>query len=311
VAEAASGTVYLGGTPIGVIAKSDGMTVMEITDVITEKGAVRPSEAAGLRKGDMILRINSYKISGAEDISKALEKGGIALILIRRNGENLTLSVMPVKDLMTNTYKLGLQVKNEIAGVGTLTYVRADNKRFGGLGHNIYDGEFKNKDAYKYGTTFECTIIGVVKGEPGKAGELRGSFNRGGNPTGKIDKNTFAGIFGPAEEILYDGRPLIGVGNRDAVNPGKAYIYTSLKGSVPEKFEIEIVKAAKQNVPEDRSLVIRITDDRLLNESGGIVQGMSGSPIIQNGKLIGAVTHVFINDPTRGYGIYIDWMIDN
>ena len=140
---------------------------------------------------------------------------------------------------------------------------------------------------------------------------IKRGFPKGRGPERKRRQKHFSGVFGDAEPILYDKRPLIELGNRNMVKQGKGYIYTTLEGGVPCRYEIEIVKVIKQNSPSDKSMVIHITDKALLNRAGGICQGMSGSPIIQNGKLIGAVTHVFINDPTRGYGIYIDWMIDN
>lgn len=311
-AETLSQSVYLGGVPIGVIAKSKGVTVLDITDVITSKGTIRPAEAGGIQKGDLIIKINNFDIISPEDIGKALETAeGSVTVTVLRMDETIELTVKPEFDIISKAKKLGLQVRNEIAGVGTLTYVRADNKRFGGLGHQICDSDARNKDIYSFGSVFKCDILGVIKGEQGKAGELRGSFKRSEEPVGKLDKNTFTGIFGSAESKMYEGRPMIAVGSRHSVVPGKAYIYTTVKGGKPEKYEIEIVKAVRQNACSDKSMVISIKDQRLLNETGGIVQGMSGSPIIQNGKLIGAVTHVFINDPTRGYGIYLDWMLSN
>lgn len=310
-AESYQNTVYLGGTPMGVVAKSDGVTIVNITDVATANGTVSPSKQGGLEKGDLIIKIDTYDIKCPEDIAKALaSRPECVKMMVVRCGNSLTFSVRPAEDINTKTLKLGLHVKNELAGVGTLTYVRADTKRFGGLGHMIFESD-RNKDIYKFGHIYGCSIEGIVKGEAGRAGELRGSFNRYGDFSGKIDKNLFCGIYGVAEQSLYDKRPLIAVGSRNEVIPGKAYIYTTVSGNKPDKYEIEIVKAMSQNEPCDKSMVIRVTDKRLLDITGGIVQGMSGSPIIQNGKLIGAVTHVFINDLTRGYGIYTDWMLNN
>ena len=147
-------------------------------------------------------------------------------------------------------------------------------------------------------------------GTQGKAGELKGYFERK-EQIGAIDKNNDYGIFGYINDFNYKKYPLIEVGSKEDVTSGKAYIYTSIKGSVPKRYEIEIIKNINQSSPNQKGLVIRVTDKELLGTTGGIVQGMSGSPIVQNSKLVGAVTHVFINDPTRGYGIYIDWMINN
>ncbi|MFA5449847.1 MAG: SpoIVB peptidase [Clostridia bacterium] len=307
-----AGSVYLGGTPIGVISESKGVTVLQICDVITKNGSQRPAEKAGIKKGDFITKIDNFDINSPSDITSALEKSPESVkILAIRNNEPMEFVVYPADDIVTKSKKLGLQVKNEIAGVGTLTYVRADTKRFGGLGHQISDAESTNRDLYKTGKIFPCNIIGVVKGEEGKAGELRGTFRRSDKPQGTLDKNNFCGIFGVANKELYSERPMIALGKKDTVVPGKAYVYTTIDGNKPEKYEIEIVKASPQTVISDKSMVISITDKRLLEKTGGIVQGMSGSPIVQNGKLIGAITHVFINDPTKGYGIYIDWMLVN
>lgn len=308
-AYAYSDSVYLGGTPVGIVIGIDGVLVQELSDVIGKNGAVKPAENAGIRVGDYIYMINDKRIEKVSDIANALSGvSGEINVLIKRGNDSITVKITPEYDVIANAPKLGLKVKDELAGVGTLTFVTADGKQFGALGHQIFDPKTDVREGFGNGNVYACSILGVVKGEEGKPGELRGTFDRTSAVTGHIQKNNFTGVFGTSEAILYDGRPLVARGGRDSVKPGKAYVYTTIYGNTPDKYEIEIVKAEKQNSPQDRSMVIHVTDERLLNTTGGIVQGMSGSPIVQNGKLIGAVTHVFINDPTRGYAIYLDWM---
>jgi len=311
-AENAQNAVYLGGTPMGIAVKSKGVTVINISDVLTESGLKRPAEECGLLRGDLIIKMGAQDIKSAEDINKALAKNPQSVeMLVLRKGEPKVLTIIPATDVRTQSKKLGIQIKNEVAGVGTLTYVRGDNKRFGCLGHQIFDLESTNENIYNLGSVYNANIIGYVKGEQGKAGELRGAFGRRGDVYGSVDANNFAGIFGEAERALYDKRPMISVGSRHTVKPGKAHIYTTINGDAPKCYEIEIIKASRQDSPQDKGMVISIKDERLLSTTGGIVQGMSGSPIVQNGVLIGAVTHVFLNDPTKGYGIYVDWMLMN
>ncbi|MGI6132841.1 MAG: SpoIVB peptidase [Christensenellales bacterium] len=314
LAEKGSTKVYLGGNPIGVVARADGVVVTDYVDVMTESGVRCPAKEAGLNVGDIIKQLNSQKINGLSDIRNILKynydsKSASMEINIERNGSNLQLSIKPCVDISLNEYKLGIMAKDDISGVGTITYIIPSNNRFGGLGHRIYDNKMPKLHVYNKGNIYGCAIIGVVKGSNSKAGELRGHINKKNN-MGILEKNNEYGIFGyiNASNQKY---PLVELGNRKSVRPGKAYIYTSIDGDTPEKYEIEIIKAIPQENPAAKGLVIRITDGELVNKSGGIVQGMSGSPIVQNGKLVGAVTHVFINDPTKGYGVYIDWMINN
>lgn len=311
-ADSFQGSVFLGGTPIGVVVRGEGVIIEGFTCVVSTDGTVCPAKDAGLLPGDYIYRINNNVIKNPMDVSTAIEDlaGVSATVYYERNGDKMKAFVTPAYDIVHKVKKLGMNVKNEIAGVGTLTFVEVRSKRYGGLGHMIYDVKTSKRDIFTNGCLYPCSIVGVVRGEEGKPGELRGTFKRDGS-TGSLDTNNFSGIFGDAEDLLFDERPMIALGSKESVRTGKAYIYTTLSGNKPEKYEIEIVKTVKQNSPMDRSMVLHVTDERLLEKTGGIVQGMSGSPIIQNDKLIGAVTHVFINDPTRGYGIYIDWMTES
>ncbi|MFW5779893.1 MAG: SpoIVB peptidase [Bacillota bacterium] len=307
--------VYLGGSPLGITAYADGIIVSDYAEVFSEEGMSCPSKESGILIGDMIIAIDKKKIKTVEEMIEYLNKkykSNKQLELeILRNDQKKTIAIKPAKDRALNQYKLGIMVKSDIAGVGTLTYVVPERNRFAGLGHKIYDSSLPQQDVYKKGLIYPCSIIGTVKGKQGKAGELKGYFEKNGEDMGYIDKNNDYGIFGYFEDFNYKQYPLIELGSKKDVTPGKAYVYTSVKGSVPKRYEIEIVKNLNQQSPAQKGLVIRVTDKELLDVTAGIVQGMSGSPIVQNQKLIGAVTHVFINDPTKGYGMYIDWMINN
>ena len=195
--------------------------------------------------------------------------------------------------------------------MGTLTYVQHETDKFGALGHPITDFETGAVVPAKGGKVFGCSVVGLSKGQRGAPGEMKGVFMQGKNGKGTIDKNTDSGVFGKMTDksSLVDLNKSAEVGGRLSVRPGKATLVSSITG-VSENYEIEIIKANYQPKSGDKSFVFRVTDERLLDLTGGIIQGMSGSPIMQNGKIIGAVTHVFVSDPTKGYGIYIDWMLE-
>ncbi len=212
---------------------------------------------------------------------------------------------------MTNTYKLGLWVKEDAVGIGTLSFVNATTKRFGSLGHSINDSETNECIKVSGGNIYESKILGIKKGKSGKAGELIGTFNRE-NVIGTVDKNCEYGVYGFVDsvETITKNKTAVDIGGRLSAKPGKAQILTCLDGDEIKAYDIEIIKTNFQSACNEKSMVLRVTDKNLIAKTGGIVQGMSGSPIIQDGKLIGAVTHVFVNDATKGFGIYIDWMLE-
>ena len=230
---------------------------------------------------------------------------------VRRNGEICDMSISPALDSITNTYKLGLWVKEDAVGIGTLSFVNATTKRFGSLGHSINDSETNEIIDVSGGNIYESKILGIKKGKSGKAGELMGTFSRE-HVIGSVDKNCEFGVYGFVDDVstFTVNKTSIDIGGRLSAKPGKAQILSSLDGDEIKAYDIEIIKTNFQQSCNEKSMVIRVTDKELIEKTGGIVQGMSGSPIIQNGKLIGAVTHVFINDATKGFGIYIDWMLE-
>lgn len=301
--------VYLGGMPIGVSIGSNGLIVANISSIITLNGSVSPATQAGLKVGDEILSINDNQISSTEQFIKEINNsdGNYIKLTIKRNGNIEQINIKPHKDLLTGKYMLGISVRDGVSGIGTMTYIKDDN-RYGALGHPI--SEVSTSEDINKGTIYTCEIYGSIKGEKGKPGELKGYYNSN-NEIGTVDKNTNYGIFGNIEKTLPSDMETIELGGIAAAKPGKALIYTTVDNNGRQPYAIEIVKTEYQKFPDNKGMIIHVTDEKLLEKTGGIVQGMSGSPIVQDGKLVGAVSHVFINDPTRGYGMYIDWMINN
>jgi stage IV sporulation protein B len=232
-------------------------------------------------------------------------------IAYQRAGEQRTCLLTPHKDESTGAVRLGAWVRDSTAGVGTMSFYDPDTGRYAALGHAITDGDTGAVLTVSEGQVLRADIVAVQKGQKGAPGELKGSFLREGQRLGDIRRNSILGIYGaldkPAANPLYpDGLP---IGLRSGVHTGKATILSSVDGTGVHEYAIEITRVNPQSVPAPKSMVIRVTDERLLEATGGIVQGMSGSPIIQDGRLIGAVTHVFVSDPTQGYGLYVDWML--
>lgn len=293
--------IYLGGMPAGFSLLTRGASIVGLSDVITEKGLLSPAKEAGLKVGDTILKIDGVDINGASDIEKSLVDGLVKNLTVKRCGEVFNDTITPAKDLSGN-FKLGIFVRDNVNGIGTITYVKGN--RFASLGHPVLNDNSEIVEIIG-GDLFHCNITDYIKGERGKPGELRGIFIRK-DVIGTIDKNTECGVFGTYKEINKD--ELISIETAEAVM-GNATIYTTIKGESPKEYSITIIKV--DNGLGQKNFVIKINDERLLECTGGIVQGMSGSPIVQNGKLVGAVTHVFINDPTRGFGVSIQNMLNN
>ena len=309
--------VYPGGNVIGFTLNGDGVVVLGKSAVSTENGNIETTKNSDIQNGDLIKKIEDEQVQSIADIYRITNKientNRELSISLTRNGREIDTTIKNVLDKNSGIYKLGLWVKDDVSGIGTLTYIREDNNRFGALGHSIYDNDTKTIYDISDGDAFNCTVIGINKGTKGKAGELKGLFVQGkNNKIGKIDKNCEYGVFGEIdlEKVNYTQKPLK-AGGRLSAKQGKAYIRCCLDGKNFDDYEIEIIKTNYQSRSSEKSMVIKITDEELLKKTGGIVQGMSGSPIIQGGKVVGAVTHVFLNDATKGFGIYLDWMINN
>ncbi len=297
--------VYLGGQTCGFNLKTRGATVVSITDVLTDEGVISPSKCAGLEIGDIILSINGNDINTASDLTTILNdfKGGLLITEILRNNAKKLLDIFPEKDVNGN-YKIGVLIREDLQGLGTVTYIK-ENGEFGALGHPVanQNGEVFNVIG---GDVYTSSIIGVNKAKRGKAGELKGIFI-GDKSIGYISENKDSGLYGKFNNFNSLEYKKIEI---ERATVGKAEIYSTIDNNSPSKYDIEIIKTDFRS-GNNKNLVIKITDKELLNKTGGILQGMSGSPIVQNGKLVGAVTHVFINDASRGYGISIDNMIEN
>lgn len=293
--------VYVGGTPFGIKFFTRGATVVGF-----ENEMENPAYRAGLRLYDTVIKVNGQEFSGVSDITRVAEDGKEIELTYLRAGKEFTIKFTPKYSQNEKKYSLGVHFKDSGAGIGTLTYVLPDGT-FGGLGHGICDAETGDLTPIGSGSVLGVTVNGIVKGQRGAPGELKGYFNS--SKVGAIYKNTDCGIFGALAEIPSTlGNKTYSIGLKNELKEGEATILCTLDNNVRHEYKVEI-SAINRNATGNKCFTVKITDEKLLAATGGIVQGMSGSPIIQNGKLVGAVTHVLINDPTTGYGIFIENML--
>lgn len=301
--------VYVGGVPIGVSISTQGAIVINESVVLGESGREETEKSVDFKAGDLIYEINGKKVKSIEDIPEMLTESDAEVKFLRKN-KTMKAVIKPVRDVESGKLKLGLLVKDDISGIGTLTYVNKQSGDFGALGHSISEAD--NPIEVESGNIYNCSLVGIDKGKKNDPGQLRCVFVQNSDSKGKIEKNSKYGVFGQMQnkEGLVDENLTCKLGGRLSVSPGKAYVVSSVSG-IREEYEIEIIKASYQKKAHDKSIVFRVKDKRLLELTGGIVQGMSGSPIMQNGKLVGAITHVFTSDSTKGYGVYVDWMVED
>ncbi len=300
---------YIGGMTAGFMLSAEGTEIIGLSEVAAEDGLHRPAEDAGIRIGDTIVAVDDIRIKTIGDLNAALERSGgkPVKLTVKRRGETAETEILPVKEKKSGKYKIGVLIRDTLAGIGTVTFVNQKTYRFGALGHDVCDDN-KNSLGIAESKVYLCSVIGVNKGVRGKAGELRGLFLND-SALGKAEKVCSTGLYGTFDKKYdFSHCESVEAAPLSAATIGKAVIYSTVDGCCPQQYEINIVKVDEDN-RENKNFVIKVTDPRLIEETGGIVQGMSGSPIVQNGKLIGAVTHVFLNDPTRGYGIGIEKMI--
>ncbi|MGL5378535.1 SpoIVB peptidase [Clostridium sp.] len=306
--------VYPGGTSVGVRLSTKGVLVVGHSEIETSEGKVEsPGKNSGIELGDILTKVNGEEITSSKDLAKKIKSLNTSNIEVEylRNDELAQKNVELLEE--DGEYKLGLWVRDSTAGIGTLTFYHKETSTFGALGHPITDGDTNKAFVIKKGELLSSSVISVRKGEKGAPGELKGLFSNDKTNIGVIEKNTQSGIFGITNESLVNNlynKPLK-VGFRSEIKEGPAKIITTLDEKGPKEYDIEIVKLLAQDKPGPKSMVIKVTDPELLEKTGGIVQGMSGSPIIQDDKIIGAVTHVLINKPDVGYGIYIEWMLQD
>ena len=299
------------GMPVGIYLKSRGVMVIGTGKVTDENGSEAEPAYGILQSGDYIEAINGEPLSDKEALITSLNRMGEseALLRVRRGGRELELSVDTVKTA-DGSRKLGAWVRDDTQGIGTMTYLKPDGG-FGALGHGISDSDTGRVVEIENGALYETEILGIEKGSAGNPGVMAGVIYYGpGSRLGSVAQNTDCGIFGTAGQAFCDavGQQTMEVGHRQDVKRGKAWIRSCVSGEACD-YEIEIQRVDYSPAKENKSLVFQVTDERLLRLTGGIVQGMSGSPILQNGKLVGAVTHVFVQDSTRGYGIFVEDML--
>lgn len=298
-----------GGIPFGVKFSTQGVIVIGFSDIEGMSKTMNPAYAAGLRAKDVITEVNGKAIKGASDLTRAIEQsGGEELdVTYVRNGERTVVKIKPLYSRTEGKYKTGMWVKDSGAGIGTVTYVDPATCRFAGLGHGICDGETGELIPMTCGDVMNVRINAIKKGIAGAPGEVKGYF--GTEKTGTLLSNTSCGVYGAFDKLPEGLGQAIPVGSRHEVKSGEAEIICTLDDGVRRTYKIEI-GTVNRDETGSKCFIIKVTDPMLIEKTGGIVQGMSGSPIIQNGKLVGAVTHVMINDPTVGYGIFIENMLD-
>ncbi|MBR5321998.1 MAG: SpoIVB peptidase [Clostridia bacterium] len=303
-------TLYPGGMPFGVRLYTDGVIVAGVSGVETANGKKTPAVNAGIKVGDIIKKIGENEVNTTDEICTAIEQSGgkkIAFTVVRANKE-LNIEIEPALSETDKMYRAGMWLRDSTAGIGTVTFISPNNNGFAGLGHGICDVDTGIVMPLRKGTVVDVSIKGITKGVTGTPGELKGVFLPG--RTGSLIGNKTCGVYGiMSEKIDLSHSEPLKIGLKDDVEIGDAEIYCTISKDV-EKYTAKIVKIGNKE-GEQKNFVIKITDKRLLEATGGIVQGMSGSPIIQNGKLVGAITHVLVNDPTKGYGIFIENMLKN
>lgn len=303
--------VFLCGTPFGIKMYTDGVVVVETNRVETNDGFSDPGKEAGLLRGDVITAIEGESVADTDHFSNLLQSHAAdgdptVEITVVRSNMTFDLKLTPVKDVSDGRYRAGAWVRDSSAGIGIMTYYDPDTNIYGGLGHGICDVDTGQILPLSGGEIVSVTLTGIVKGTSGAAGELRGKFSGGAN-LGQLTVNDETGVFGTCIGMAQAGAP-VSVGLKQEIREGPCLIYTTLDDGEPIYYDAEITRI-DHGSGRTKNMVIHVTDEDLLEKTGGIVQGMSGSPILQNGKLIGAVTHVFVGDPTTGYGIFIENML--
>ncbi len=303
-------TVIPVGRAVGIKLFSDGVVVVGTSDIATDGGSVNPAKDCGLKEGDIITHINATEVDTIEEVSALLQELEDSPMSIRaiRDDKQVQLTAKAARCSADGAYKLGAWIRDSMAGIGTVTFYCPDTGAFGALGHGINDVDTALLMPLESGSILPATVAGVEKGKAGDPGQLQGVFDTD-STLGLLHANTSGGVFGVmADSGWVEGTP-VAAAERSEVQPGKATILCNISGDRVEEYTIQISKVFPEREDDCRDYLIQVTDQRLLDATGGIVQGMSGSPILQNGKLVGAVTHVLVDDPTSGYGIYVGRML--
>ncbi len=294
------------GRTTGMKFFTDGAAIISFNEI----GGRCPAKEAGLNVGDIILSVNGKPVLTNEELSKNVNNSkGCAVLDILRDGQNMSITVNPVVSEEGKAY-IGAYVRDSMAGIGTITFVDPKSGRFGALGHGVADMDTGILMHVERGSLMPSTVIGVNKGEKGSPGELKGDYQVSISQ-GIIEKNTDSGVYGViTDETMFEGRETYEIASKNEIRKGKAQIISNVSGDETEMYDIEIIRLYENTDGDLKDMMIEVKEQRLIDKTGGIVQGMSGSPIIQNGKLVGAVTHVLINNPKQGYGISIENMLE-
>lgn len=306
-------SIFVSGSTVGMYMETDGVLIIDTGEILSESGETKEPAKNIVKPGDYIVALNDEKISRKKDLIDDLKKleGEEVILDVVRNGKTVPVSITPAKDKQ-GEYKLGIWVRDNTQGIGTLTFVD-ENGNYGALGHGISDVDTGELLEIQDGALYQAQILGIQKGAKGSPGELSGLIRyEPGKIIGSIETNSKNGIYG---HFTGDGKSPISlkkmpVGYKQEVTEGKASILCCVEDEVKE-YQAEITKIDMNHSDTNKSFVIRVADPKLLSVTGGIVQGMSGSPVLQNGKIIGAVTHVFVQDSTSGYGIFIENMMEH
>ncbi|WP_317320327.1 SpoIVB peptidase [Subdoligranulum variabile] len=301
-------SVQVCGTPFGVKMFSDGALVVAFSDQYTNLGTENPAKEAGLKLGDLIVSAGGHAVRSNEELTQAItDAAGKAIpIVYQRDGIQHTTMLTPVQDVSTGAYRAGLWVRDSSAGIGTMTFLDPLNGTFAGLGHAISDTDTGADITLLSGEIVPVVITGCVSGTAGSPGELRGEFSAAA--AGTVLANDSTGVYG--EYLAAMSGQSCPVMQPQEIALGDAEIWTTISGSTPRAYSVRIEQVNMTSSDPNRNLLVKVTDPELLAATGGIVRGMSGSPIVQNGRLVGAVTHVLVNDPTRGYGIFATTMLE-
>ena len=301
--------VYIGGIPFGVRFDTGVVTVVKTNYFNSNGNKVCPADKAGIRTNDIIKSIEGINVASVYEVVEVIQKSedDDLDLIVERSGKNINLEIKSQKCDETGEKQIGVMLKDSSAGIGTVTYIKEDLLTFAGLGHGICNNSDGHLLKINSGYISDVKITDINKGEAGAPGELIGTIYP--EKCGKLLSNTEVGVYGIYTQTPVGIKDKIEIADKKDIKVGKAVILCTLDDNIKKEYEIEITKI-QHNESKTKNFIVKVTDKELLNKTGGIVQGMSGSPIIQDGKLIGAVTHVLVNDPTTGYGIFIENMLD-
>lgn len=297
------------GNPFGIKIYAQGVMVVGMSDVDTQDGNECPAKSGGIRIGDVILKLNGKRVYSNKEVAKLTEdcQGEQISIELSRNGKNMTVTVTPKYSVTEKCYKIGIWVRDSSAGIGTLTFYDSTAGILAGLGHGITESSTKKIIPIAAGELVSAEIVGLEKSVPCDPGELHGRFTS--KSFGELLLNSDSGVYGTAKSVFATDR-LYKIAAKQEIKTGEAKILTTVEGNEPKEYSCRIDKIYFSAKEESMDMMVTITDPELLKKTGGIVQGMSGSPLIQDGKLVGAVAHVFVNEPTKGYAIFAEDMLE-